>query len=291
LRWLSQTRYKVMLLLPCLVLYIAYIIAPIFLSFYYSFMRYSGIGKPRWIGLTNYRLLFSNPIFLNSIKNSFVIMVVSLALLVPLSFFCALLLNQKFPGTSVAQTLVFSPAIMAPIIVGLIWSYIFEPSYGLLNSLLSAVGLEHWTRQWIGGPTLTPYAVAIVYVWQQLGFYAAIFIAGLRSVPGELYESAHIDGASLWQQTAYITVPMIKYVFTVVIIHVINGTLKIFEIVLQLTNGGPNHLSETMVTYGYSMTFTNGRYGYGMAMTVINFVICIGFSIAYLALVREKQQA
>ena len=291
MRWLSKTPYKVMLLMPCLILYTSYIILPIFISLYYSFTKYTGIGTPKWIGISNYAKLLQNAMFLNSMKNSLVILLVAMLVLLPFSFLCAVLLNQRIRGTGFAKTAIFSPAIMAAVVVGIIWSYIFDPSIGLINNLLRALGLGALSQQWIGGLTLTPYSVAIVYCWQQTGFLATIFLAGIKGIPEELFESASLEGANTWQKMWYITIPMIKYVFTIVIVQIINGTLKVFEVVLQLTNGGPNHYSETMVTYSYNITFKNSQYGYGMAMAVIVFAICMVFSIMYMTITQKREKA
>lgn len=278
------------MLIPTLTLYIIYVILPIFVSFYYSLTKYSGIGKPKFIGLSNYQRLLANGMFLNSIKNSLTIFLSSVVILVVLSFLCAVLLNSGLKGSEVSKALIFSPNIMAPIVVGIIWTFIFDPSIGCINGFLEMVGLTGWKQQWIGGLKLTPYSVALVYGWQQLGYLTTIFLAGLKMVPEELYESAAMDGANVWQKMRYISIPMLKSTFTIVIVLIINGTLKIFEVVLQLTNGGPNHYSETMVTYSYNTTFIDGEYGYGMAMAVIVFVICFGLSSAYLKLMQDRTQ-
>ncbi len=278
------------MMLPAVLIYSVYIIMPIFISFYYSLTKYSGIGKAQFIWFSNYRRLFQNPMFGRAVQNSMIIMLCALVVLIPLAFLVANLLNVKLKGAAASKAIVFSPNIMAPIIVGIIWTFIFDPTLGCLNAFLDLMGLKVLKQQWIGGLTLTPYTVAVIYIWQQLGYMTTIFVAGLKMVPEELYESAMIDGASAWQKMRHITLPMIKSTFTIVIILVINGTLKIFEVVLQLTGGGPNHYSETMVTYSYNTTFINREYGYGMSMAVIIFLICFGLSTLYLRASRQKEE-
>lgn len=291
MRWLSSKRNVVLMMVPTIVLYCIYIISPIFISVFYSFTKYSGIGKPIFTGLSNYERLLHNNIFLNAVKNSLVIMAVCMVVLVTLSFLTAVLLNtRKVKGSTASKAILFSPSIMAPIVVGIIWTFIFDPSFGCLNAFLDLLGLGMLKRQWIGGISLTPISVAVVYCWQQLGYMTTIFIAGLKMVPEELYESAMIDGAGVWQRMRYITMPMIKSTFSIVIVLVMNGSLKIFEVVLQLTNGGPNHYSETMVTYSYNTTFIDGEFGYGMAMAVVIFIICFGLSTSYLKLSSSKSE-
>lgn len=278
------------MLLPAFLLYTVFILAPIFISLYYSFTKYTGIGAPVWIGWQNYERLLHNELFFRSIKNSMTILGAALVVLLPLSFLCAVLLQSKWHGNSAAKTILYAPAVMPGIVVGIIWIYIYEPSYGLLNSALSAVGLDALRQQWIGGLTLTPYSVGLVYCWRNVGFMTTIFIAAIKGIPEELYESASIEGAGAWQRMLYITIPMIKYAFSVVIVQIINGTLKVFETVIQLTNGGPNHYSETMVTYSYNVTFRDGKYGYGMSMAVVVFLICLVFSVTYLWISRARDK-
>ncbi len=178
--------------------------------------------------------------------------------------------------------MVFSPYVIAPILVGVLWVFILDPSMGLINAFLKAVGLERFAMEWIGGKTLTPYSVAVVYMWQVLGFYTTVFIAGLRQIPGEIHEAGQIDGAGKLQSIVYIVLPMLRETITIVVVLIITGSFKIFETVQQLTNGGPNHLSDVLVTYMYHITFTSNRYGYGMSIATVTFIFAGICSIIYL---------
>ena len=165
--------------------------------------------------------------------------------------------------------------------------YILDPKIGLINSLLHAVGLDSFRHQWIGGTVLTPYSTAIIFFWQQLGYLTTIFIAGLKMIPEEIIEAARVDGASAWKRTISITIPMMRSTISTVIVLIITGIFKIFEIVQQTTGGGPNHLSETLVTYAHSVTFQNGQYGYGMSIATVTFVISLGITGIYMLLSRD----
>lgn len=270
--WLSKKRYIAGLLLPTVIVYTLYIIAPVLVAVYYSFTKYSGIGKVRFVGLTNYIRLFTDNVFLISLRNTVIILLVDFLLLMIGTFFVALLLNNDLKYNGLCKALIFSPAIIAPIIAGIIWVYILDPEVGVLNGILDAVGLAGFKQQWIGGRMLSPYSIAIIYFWQQLGYIATIYIAGLKMLPEEVMEAAKVDGASPMQKVLYIIVPMIRSTISTVAVLIITGVFKIFEIVQQTTGGGPNHLSETLVTYSYSTTFTNGEYGYGMSLATITFV-------------------
>ena len=273
--WLSKTRYKVGLLLPSILLYSVFIIIPIGMAVRYSFTKYSGLGRPEFTGFSNYIRMFSDELFWSSFKNTMIMFVLAFVLLLVLSFLIAVLLNKKLKGSDLSKALIFSPAIIAPIIVGIIWVYILDPNVGIINGILDAVGASDLKQEWIGGATLTPYSLAIVYFWQQLGYLVTIFIAGLKMLPEEVMEAAIIDGANERQKIIRIIIPMMKSNISTVAILIITGVFKIFEIVQQTTGGGPNHLSETLVTYNYTMTFDSGDYGYGMSLATVTFIISL----------------
>ena len=288
MHWLSKTRYKVGFLIPTLVVYMVFIILPIGIAAGYSFTQYSGIGKARFNGLDNYERLFKDEIFWKSLSNTAIIFVVASVLLLVLSFLLALLLNNKLPFSDTSKALVFSPAIIAPIIVGIIWVYILDPKIGVINSILRAIGAGGLAQQWIGGTTLSPYSIAFIYFWQQLGYLTTIFIAGLKMIPEEVMEAVRVDGANAWQRTWHVTIPMMRSTISTVIVLIITGIFKIFEIVQQTTGGGPNHTSETLVTYSYSMTFQSGEYGYGMSIATVTFLLSLGITGIYFLFSKER---
>lgn len=247
-----------------------------------------------WDYLQGYNLADENGVrperqfFFIALKNTFIILIGITITILPLSFIVALLLEKPFRGSGVVQSMIFAPNVIAPILVGLIWLFILDPKMGMINAILRSIGLSDYQQQWIGGKTLTPYSVAFVYLWQVLGFYTTINMAGLRSIPADIYEAAEIDGANYFQRIRKITIPMMKNTIVINTILIITGGFKIFETVKQLTNGGPNHMSDVLVTYMYDTTFTSSRYGYGMAVATVSFVLCLIFSIIYLVNVGKS---
>lgn len=288
MRWLSKTRYKIGFLVPTLLVYVVFIILPIFIAIGYSFTRYSGIGKARFIGLDNYKRLFHDQLFWKSLQNTAIIFVLASVLLLVLSFLLALLLNNKLKFADTSKALVFSPAIIAPIIVGIIWVYILDPKIGVINNILRSIGAGSLAKQWIGGTVLSPYSMAIIYFWQQLGYLTTIFIAGLKMIPEEVLEAVKVDGANAVQRVFYVIIPMMRSSISTVIVLIITGIFKIFEIVQQTTGGGPNHMSETLVTYSYSMTFQSSEYGYGMSIATVTFLISLGITGVYFLFSKER---
>ncbi|GHU51798.1 ABC transporter permease [Bacilli bacterium] len=288
MKWFSKKKNMVIMLAPSLLVYTVFIIASIVIAFCYSLTRYSGIGKARWLGLDNYLRILGDPYFRMALKNSIIILAVSLVTLTVLGFFLANLYKMKLHFSGFGRASIFSPAIIAPIIVGIIWIFILDPEIGIINAVLRSTGRPDLTRLWIGGDALSPFSFALVFFWRQLGFVTTIFLAGLNLIPEEVYESAAIAGARLWQRVWYITIPMMRQTFTIVVLLIITETFKIFEIVLQLTNGGPNHLSEVLITYTYTTTFKGGEYGYGMSLAMLTFLVSLVFSFAYMMVTRDR---
>lgn len=288
MHWLSKKNTKIIMIMPAVILFTVFFLAPIFISVYYSFTDFSGIGAAKFIGFKNYQVLLKDKFFFIALKNTFIILIGITITILPLSFIVALLLEKPFRGSGVVQSMIFAPNVIAPILVGLIWLFILDPKMGMINAILRSIGLSDYQQQWIGGKTLTPYSVAFVYLWQVLGFYTTINMAGLRSIPADIYEAAEIDGANYFQRIRKITIPMMKNTIVINTILIITGGFKIFETVKQLTNGGPNHMSDVLVTYMYDTTFTSSRYGYGMAVATVSFVLCLIFSIIYLVNVGKS---
>ena len=287
MHWFSTKKTKILMIAPAVILFLLYIIIPVFMAFYYGFTNFTGIGKPEFLGLRNYITLFSDKIFYIALKNTGLVLAMSLLLIVPCSFGLSLLFARKMRGGKLVKAFCFSPNIISPILIGLIWVFILDPKIGLINAFLRYIGVSA-QPEWIGGKTLTPYCVGAIFLWQTLGYNATIFLAGIKMVPQELYEASEIDGAGKVQQLIYITFPMIRQTIIIVMLLVITGCFKIFEIVYQLTGGGPNHMSDLLVTYMYYSTFTSSRYGYGMSIASVTFLISALFAVIYRYVTREQ---
>ncbi len=287
--WLSS-RWKIgLMVMPAIIVLTALIVYPVLYSLGYSFTDFAGFGNPNFVGFKNYLILERDPNFWSSLRNTLIILVLSLVVLVPSSFGLALLLRRRIRGGGALRAMVFAPAIIAPILVGLIWIFILDPKIGLLNGALGSLGLAR--PEWIGGPTLTPYAVSLVFIWSSLGFAMTIFYAGLQQLPGDVIEASLLDGASGWKQIRYITIPLMREPFGITTVLLITNVFKIFELVYVLTDGGPVHRSETLVSYMYYLTFTNQQYGLGMSLAVVITILGAVVSLGYLLLVRRKKDA
>jgi raffinose/stachyose/melibiose transport system permease protein len=275
------------MLLPAVLLYCVYLVLPVFYSVYYSFTSFTGIGGANFVGVANYRALLHDQFFWSSLKNTGIILAIAVALLLPVGLLMAVLLSSGVRGSAPMRAILFAPAIIAPILVGLIWVFILDPNIGLVNAALAALGIP-FRPEWIGGTTLSPYSFGVVLVWQQLGFIATIFYAALQTLPPEVAEASAIDGATRFQQLRYVTIPMLRDPFNVCTVLVITGAFKVFELVYVLTGGGPVHLSDVLVSYMYYITFTNLQYGYGMAIAVVILLLGVISAVGYLILARPR---
>jgi raffinose/stachyose/melibiose transport system permease protein len=288
MKLLSKKWLLFVMISPAALFYCVYLVVPVGLSVYYSFTSYSGIGAPTSAGSSNYDSLVHDSLFWSSLRNTGIILGIALLVLLPAAFLLAVLLSSRIRGAGAMRALVFAPAIVAPILVGLIWVFILDPKIGLINAALAAVGISA-RPQWIGGTTLTPFSVGIVFVWEQLGFILTIFYAGLRMLDAEVLEAAKLDCRNRWQELRYVTVPMMQESFGICTFLIITGVLRIFELVYELTGGGPVHLSDVLVTYMYYLTFTEQQYGYGMALAVVICVLGVAGSVVYLRLGRRRR--
>lgn len=288
MRWLSTIRNKLILHIPSFLFFTFYSVLSVIMAIYYSFTDFKGLGTPEFIGFRNYSRIFSDAIFLTAFNNTLIILVLSSVILLPLSFAWAYILDIPFKGNGLVKVMSFTPYVIAPIIVGTIWLFILDPEIGLLSSFFRAIGKPGWIHQWIGGDKLTPYSVTIVWVWQTMCFHSTIMLAGLKSISHDIYEAASVDGAGRIKTIFFITLPLMKETFITNIALQITGGLKIFEVVNELTGGGPNHKSETLITYMYSITFSRYKYGYGMSLSVLVLIISAVFSIGYIKNARQK---
>jgi len=290
MNWFSTKKAKAVFLTPALLIYGIFLIFPIVVAAYYSFTDFSGIGKENLVGLENYTRMFGDRLFLISLKNTALVLLCSFFMILIFSFFVAYLLNKSFVGNSVSKAMIFSPYVIAPIIVGIIWGFILNPQFGLLNTILRSIGFDNLAWEWIGGKSLTPVAIAIVFTWQVLGFHATIFLAGMKTISSDIYEAASIDGANRRQTIFLITIPLLKETIIMNVVLIITGVFKIYELVYQLTGGGPNHLSEVLISYMYYTVFTSSRYGYGMAIAVFVLILSIVFSFSYIQISNKRNK-
>ena len=272
-------------LLPAAIFLILFIAIPFFQAVVLSFQRWNGIEAPTWTGIQNYINLANDPLFWQSAGNTVYFTVATIILQTTIPLLVASLLNSGIRGSTAYRFVFFLPVIISLTISGLLWSMIYEPNFGILNSVLRSLGI--YGRQaplWLADKNLVMPCIVIVSVWQSLGFYMMIFFAAMQSIPEELYEAAAIDGASVWHRFRHVTIPMLRStIIVVIVLNTING-IKVFDQVWVMTAGGPNHASETLGTYLYRTAFgamgsSNPQLGYATAIAMVILVFSLIFSI------------
>ena len=288
----SNKFHILIFLLPALILFCGVLIAPIGASAYFSLFDWKGIGPKTFIGLANYKELFtSNSIgFLKALRNSLLLAALSVGLQLPLALALALALGKKIKGERAFLSVYFMPVLISTVVIGQLWLKIYNPDYGILNVFLRAVGLENWTRIWLGSKKTALGAVLVPTLWQYVGYHMLLLYAGVKSVPAELREAAMLDGATDGQVNRYIVLPYIKPIIRISVIFAVTGSLKSFDLIYVLTNGGPLHSTEVPSTLMISMLFLRNRYGMGSTIAVLLIVLCFGFALLINLLFKESEE-
>ncbi|WP_436097871.1 carbohydrate ABC transporter permease [Bosea sp. LjRoot237] len=265
---------------PALMLFTLFVVLPIGEAAWYSGFNWNGFGKPtRWIGLDNYRFVFDSRGFGTAFKNNLLIIVVSLTIQLPLAMALALILAERFRGAVALRMLFFLPYVLAEIATGLIFSFIYDGNYGLLASIYRAFGAE--APHLLASTQTSMLAILIVVVWKYFGFHMMLFIAALQGMDRNLVEAARIDGASRWQVLRHVVIPLLYPTIKLSVFFAVVGSLQLFDLVMPLTRGGPADSSNTMVSFLYNHGVSRMRVGYGSAIGVVLFVICVTFAFSY----------
>ncbi|MBS2962958.1 sugar ABC transporter permease [Actinocrinis puniceicyclus] len=275
---------------PPIIMFVAFVIFPVALAAYYGFYRWHGYGAPTdWVGLNNYKLILTDPAFQQVLWHNFLIMVLSLVIQGPLAIVLALLLNQKIRGRSVIRVLIFVPFIISEVIVGTGWSLMLQ-SNGALNGLLHNTGLDFMRADWLANPKLALWTLMGIITWKYIGFAVILMLAGLQSIPEELFEAAAIDGASYWQIQRRITLPLLGPTVRIWGLLSIIGSLQLFDLVYiiwgQYISGTAG--TSTMAIYMVGQGRNAGNYGYGSAVAVVMFLVSLVVAVIYQRFVLRR---
>jgi raffinose/stachyose/melibiose transport system permease protein len=276
-------RTAYLFLLPALLVYLVFVFWPVVQSIYYGFFEWSGLGKEMtFVGLRNYVEMFTqDAVFLQSLGNSLISTLVLAVVPTALGLgFAALFSNLR--GGGVYRSVIFLPYLVAMVAVGTIWSWIYNPRIDAPGLLLQAVGLQGWMHDWLGDKATALAAALVPGVWRFTGFAIVIFYAAIQSIPVDLYEAARVDGASGWQSFWKITLPLVRQAMIIVVVWMTMDALKLFDLIFTLTRGNPNHATEMIATWMFANTFRHYKMGYGAAMSVVLFLIILGFSVIYI---------
>jgi multiple sugar transport system permease protein len=270
--------------LPSLVMFLVFLIIPAIIGFFVSLTDYSGLsGNYIFKGLENYSKMFGDRYFKTSIKNNIIYALIFTPATMLISLFTATLLNQINRFTKLFRTVLFLPYVTSMVAVAVIWKVIFNPLGGPLNTILENIGIQN-PPQWLAASSSALYAVIIVSVWKNCGYYMLIFLAGMQNIPDSLYESAELDGAKSLQKYLRITLPMLSPTIFLNLILVIISSFQVFDLISVMTEGGPGMSTNVLVFRIYYEAFKAGRMGYASAIAYFLFAIVLVITLIQFAL-------
>ncbi len=285
---LTNKKAIVLFMFPTMLLIAVFVVIPIVMSVYYSMLDWDGIGTGIFVGLRNYKDMFLDTRFLNSVKNSLLYAVLSLCLQLPFSLLLAIVVANVSRGEKFYRTTFFIPVIISSVVIGQLWQKIYNGDYGLLNELLGMFGIAG--QDWLGQESTALIAAFIPNLWQYVGYHMLIMYAGIKSISPDINEAAKIDGASRVQIAFKITIPLLKPILQVCVTFSLIGALKIFDLIYVLTGGGPFFSTEVPTIYMYKTVFDSFNYGYGSAISIFVILECLLLTVVLRMFFREKEE-
>lgn len=278
---------------PAIVVFVGFVIFPVILAGYYGFFRWKGYGPATdFVGFENYLIIFQDSAFHDVLRHNGIILVLSLVIQGPIAVILALLLNQKIRGRSLIRVLIFVPYIISEVIVGIGWGLMLQTS-GSVNGLLKNIGLEQFTADWLSDPNIAIWSLMVIISWKYIGFAVILFLAGLQSIPDELFEAAAIDGASYWQIQRTITLPLLGPTLRIWAFLSIIGSLQLFDLVFIIWGQyvASTAGTSTMATYMVANGRTSGNFGFGSAVAVVMFLISLVIALVYQRFILRRDTA
>jgi ABC-type sugar transport systems, permease components len=277
--------------LPALVAYTLFFVLPIAGDLIFSFLEWDGVSdRMKLIGLGNYkRLFFEDSLFYKALSHNLIYTVVVVIIQLSLALLFSLFLYKKIKGHNFFKTVFLLPVILSNITLGLTWSYMYDPMMGFVNYFFKAIGLGFLQQIWLGNQNIALFSVAFVNIWQYVGYCMVIYIAGLQTIPDSLYEACRIDGAGIWDTFRKITLPLLAPAMTINVVFSTIGCFKVFELIIVMTEGGPNNATQVLATLSYKNGFSYGEMGYASAMSMTLFLIIAIIGFAQTRILRSKE--
>ena len=293
---LTLTRQRLftgwVMVLPAAILVAIFIFYPLVRGLWVSFHQWDGLSTTMdWVGIRNYVNVFNDGIYWDAIRNTFQYAIgVTIAKNV-IALALAVLLNRKLRGRTFFRVATFIPVVMSFVVVGILWSWIFNPTFGLLNGALQAVGLESLIQGWLSDPSIALWSIMTVDVWKWTGFHVVIILAGLQSIPEELDEAAALDGAGRGRIFWYITLPLLRPVLSFsILMSLVGAFVSNYDLVKVMTGGGPNHATEVALTWIVNTTFEGLNVGKANAMSMVLFVLIIIIGVLQVRVMTRRNE-
>ncbi|MFI6235841.1 carbohydrate ABC transporter permease [Micromonospora sp. NPDC050784] len=265
-------------ILPNFVGFAVLTLLPVVVLFYVAFTSWNVFGVAEWTGTANFRRMWSDASFWTALRNTVYYAVFHIPLTLAAALGLALLLNRKLRGVRFFRTVAFFPYITSIVAIAVVWNQLFSPEYGPINALLGAVGVDN-PPGWTASATWSMPAVIIVGTWRYMGYYMLLFLAGLQTIPAQLYEAAETDGASPWQRFVHVTLPGLRHTTFFVTVLLTIESFKVFDLILVMTGGGPGQSTLVLSQYIYQKGFEENQFGYASAVSIVLFAICFGITV------------
>jgi ABC-type sugar transport system permease subunit len=279
------------MVLPALVLFCIFVLYPVGKGFWVSLHRWDGLSEMIWVGVNNYKFVIDDDVFWKAMWHTFKFAIVVTIVKNVFGLLLAIMLNQKIRGQAFFRGATFLPVTFSFVVIGVLWSWIFNPTFGLLNYFLESVGLEFLIQGWLSDPKIALWSVMWVDIWKWTGFHMVLFLAGLQGIDEEYYEAASIDGAGRWQSFRHITIPLLNQVIAVsVLLSLLGAFVSNYDVVYVMTGGGPFHSTEVAMTWIVSTTFRFARVGKANAMSMILFAFAAVFGFFQFILTTRRAQ-
>ncbi len=281
--------YPLYFALPAIIVYLLMFFFPTISGLYYSLTDWNIHAREiRFIGMQNFEELFTDVKLKAAIRHTLVYAFSVTIFRNAFGLIIALMLNSKIKLRSLLRTFFFLPFVIAPIVIGYLFTALYQPEHGLINQLIKGIGLRFLAKDWLNDPRYALFSCIMTDVWRTSGFSMVIYLAGLQVIPSELYETADLDGANSWNKFVHVTFPLLAPSFTVNLVLSVIGTMKVFVMILVLTNGGPGYATEVFNTYIMS-AFSEGLYGYGTAANIILVLLISIIGLPILHLLRRRE--
>lgn len=276
-------------LLPSVILFALFYAWPLVTTIQMSFYKYNVVSPARFTGLSNFKQMIHDPLFWHSVENSLLYTLGAIPFGVILPLLLAILVNRRMRGMGAFRLIYYLPVVMMTVSVSIAWQFVFNRQ-GALNWLLSALGLMNQPVDWLLDPRFALWALVVVAGWQNMGYYMMIFLAGLQSIPSELYDAASVDGCNGWRRLRYITVPLIRPYIAVCLILTCLGAMQTFTTIYVMTRGGPDNSTTSLGYYIWQQAFQNFNIGYANAMGIAFWVVLIVISIINFRLTARENR-
>jgi raffinose/stachyose/melibiose transport system permease protein len=275
---------------PALLIYLAIVIYPSLAGAAYAFTDWSGLGKASWVGLQNFKNLFTDAQSFGALKNTLKLTVFIVIVQNAIGLALALGVHTRIKSRFLLRTIFFAPAVLSPVVLAFLWKYMFNPAPDSgLNALLGFFGLGVLQQNWLGDPSVALWAIGLTVVWQYAGYSMVIFLAALQGIPQELEEAAALDGAGRFQRFWHVVLPLIAPAMTINLTLSTIGGLKLFDQVFAITGGGPGYASETLSTLIYKQAFVFGKYGYSTAVALVLALLVSGLAILQMRYLQSRE--